>query len=494
MKALIDWIETLEITQGPAAGEPFVLLPWQKRWLMGSFRPSVTESALTIGRGGGKSTLCGAVGAAAVAGPLVRPREDCIVVAASFAGARVIYEAAVAFIRPTRAEFKWQDSANSASLERRDNGARLLCIASDPKNAHGKAPQLVLCDEGAQWKHPSGERMIAAQRTSLGKTAGGKLLAIGTRPDSETHWFSRMLDGGADYCQIHAASPTDPPFQQRTMMKANPSLRAMPELLEATRREADKAKRDDSLLASYLALRLNLGTADTVIQVLIDAEAWAAAEGDADRKGPVVFGIDLGGTAAQSAVAGFWPETGRLEAVAAFPAEPTLTVRGVKDAVGDLYVRCARRGELVTLGGHTVPVGQLLAEAMTRFGRPSLIAADRWRDGELLDAMNTVGLRCPIDWRGQGFKDGAADVRLFRRHVMNRKVTPLPQLIMRAAMGEARTVTDKSANTKLAKSTEGGRRQSARDDVAAAAILAVSLGARQPPPRVGTGAAFAIAR
>ena len=59
-----------------------------------------------------------------------------------------------------------------------------------------------------------------------------------------------------------------------------------------------------------------------------------------------------------------------------------------------------------------------------------------------------------------------------------------PSLLLRSAMAEARTVSDPAGNAKLAKHNQGGRRVRARDDVAAAAILAVADGARnRAPPR-----------
>ena len=38
--------------------------------------------------------------------------------------------------------------------------------------------------------------------------------------------------------------------------------------------------------------------------------------------GPAVWGVDLGTSAAQSAVACFWPESGALAVLAAFPEIP----------------------------------------------------------------------------------------------------------------------------------------------------------------------------
>ncbi|MCY3608986.1 MAG: terminase large subunit [Acidimicrobiaceae bacterium] len=484
MNELLQYVEGLTLTQGPRAGQRFELLGWERRFLRGAFAAGVGEAALTVGRGGGKSTLTAAIGAAAVDGPLAMPRAEAIVAASSFAQARIVFGHALAFLGgEDRRRYRIADSPQAARIEDRETGSALRCIGSDPRRAHGLAPVLVIADEGAQWSPGLGERLIAALRTSMGKIDGGRLLAIGTRPESASHWFARMLDGGADYCQIHAARPGDPPFQRRTWERANPSLRHMPELLEATRREAERARRDESLLASFLALRLNLGTSDTPTNLLLEAGTWASIEGTAEASGPCCWGVDLGGSAAQSAIAAYWPDTGLLRCLAAFPAEPDLRQRGIRDAVDSLYLDCARRGELIVLGSRTVPVGQLIAEARERFGRPVMVAADRWREAELRDALDEARLRVPFMARGQGYRDGGEDVREFRRGCLDGSVTPEPSLLLRAAMAEARVLTDPAGNSKLAKATEGGRRRNARDDAAAAAIIAVSLGRRHPPPK-----------
>ena len=221
--------------------------------------------------------------------------------------------------------------------------------------------------------------------------------------------------------------------------------------------------------------------------MLIDAGTWETIEGDRERAGAATWGCDLGTSAAMSAIAAYWPEAGRLESVAAFPHEPSLAERGLRDGVGGLYQRCSERGELIVSGQRAVALGGLLAEALDRFGRPARIVADRWREAELRDALDAAGVPpAALEIRGQGFKDGAEDVRGFRRAVLEGRVTPGPSLLLRYAMSDARVTTDPAGNSKLAKSSEGGRRARARDDAAAAAILAVAAGTRQgakPPVR-----------
>ena len=263
-------------------------------------------------------------------------------------------------------------------------------------------------------------------------------MMIGTRPSDESHPFAIALRD-ADYCQTHAAGPDDPPFQVRTWRKANPSLSHMPDLLKAIRREAKAAKRDGSLLQQFRSLRLNQGVSDVSVNVLIEAETWKAIEGVASPEGAPIWGIDLGTSAAQSAIAAFWPTSGRLACIAAFPSEPSLAERGLRDGIGGAYVDMHRRGELLQCGGAAVDIAELVRAAMQRFGCPSVVVADRWRDAELRDSLQAAGVPMTgLELRGQGFRDGAEDVRSFRRACAEGKVTPVPSLLLRSAMREAR--------------------------------------------------------
>ena len=484
------YLETLTVTQGRRAGEGLTLLPWQRKFVAGAFAPGVGTAALSVARGNGKSTLVAGIAAAALAGPLAVPRGETVIVASSFAQACIAFDHVCHFMGAAlrdRKRYRFWSTGQLAKIEDKETGASVRALGSDPKRAHGLAPVLILCDEPAQWPSSSGDRMLSALRTSLGKQPNARLIALGTRPASHEHWFAKMLAGTADFAQAHAAAEDDPPFQRRTWAKANPSLDFMPDLEAAIRTEAGHAKSDPSVLHEFRALRLNGGTSEVAEAVLIEAGTWSKIEGDADRAGPLVWGCDLGTSAAMSAIAAYWPDTGRLETVAAFPVEPPLAERGLRDGVGGLYVETLARGELIQTGQRAVDLDGLLIEALTRFGRPKMIAADRWREAELRDALDKAGVPpAALEIRGMGWRDGAEDVRGFRRAVLEGKVTPKPTKLLRYALAEARVLMDPAGNAKLAKRAEGGRRSTARDDAAAAAILAVAAGARRataPPPR-----------
>ena len=131
-------------------------------------------------------------------------------------------------------------------------------------------------------------------------------------------------------------------------------------------------------------------------------------------------------------------------------------------------------------------VRELLTEALERWGTPAGVVADRFKKAELIGHLNALDLDVDLVIRGMGFKDGAEDVRGFQLAALDGHLTPVKSLLLRASMSEARLVGDVAGNWKLAKGSEGGRRSRAKDDVVAAAILAVAVGRREAD--VSTGA------
>ncbi len=374
-----------------------------------------------------------------------------------------------------RSRWRTADSQNAGFIEDRATGSRVRCIASDPRRAHGLAPCLILADEPAQWPESTADRMYAALVTSLGKIPGSRMFALGTRPATPGHFFARLLDGGADYAQLHTAPDGAPITEPETWRAANPSLSIMPALEAAIRAEAEDAARDPSLLPQFEALRLNRGTPDTAESLLADAATWTAAEGEAERAGAHVMGVDMGGSVSWSAAAAYWPDSGRLEALAVTGDSPALDEKATRDGVDPaLYRGLHRSGELVTAPGRVPPASALFGEAIDRWGVPALIVCDRWRLGEVADALAGARLAVPVETRGQGWKDGGEDVRRFRRALLRGRVTPARSGLLTHAISETRTAADPAGNEKLTK-RRGVR---SREDAAVAAVMAVAAGER----------------
>ena len=313
--------------------------------------------------------------------------------------------------------------------------------------------------------------------------SANRAIWLGTRPSAADHPFQRALEGhGVGFSLCYAAPKDAPPFRRSTWKRANPGLDHLPDLEAVIRQEAADAKRDESAMQSFRALRLNQGVADTVMSVLVEVGTWRRAEAlpaAESRASDYVLGIDAGQNAAMSAAAAYFRDF-TLEAVACFPELPSLAERGLADGVGDLYQRMAERGELFQAGRRVSDLRALLREALERWGRPVAIACDRWRLAELKQHLEAV--RFPLTElfeRGQGFRDGGQDVRDFRAAVLGDHVRPSRSLLLKAAMSEARVTGDPAGNWKLAKHVQGGRRANARDDACAAAVVAVSAGYRR---------------
>ena len=485
---IIAYLETLTVTQGQGVGGPFPVLPWQRKFINGAFRPTVETGALSVPRGDGKTALLAGIGAAAIAGPLAVERGEVVLVASSFEQALIAFRHSRAFLDPIihggKRGQRWviRESQNAAVLVNPANGASLTVRGSDPKRLHGLAPVLVLADEPAQWPPNVANAMLAALETSLGKQPNARMIALGTQSADSGHWFQSWLAGDCDFALLYAAGSEDDPLAESTWRKANPSYRHFPNLRKAIRQGADRAARNDAAMASFKALRLNMGTSDTLRSELLTAEQWRACESDdlPPRSGPLVYGIDLGSGAAMSAVAAYWPLTGRLEVLAAFPEIPDLYQRGQADAVGELYCQMQQRGELVTCGPRVTDVTELLQIAVDRFGYPAALVADRWRESELRQALDRARMpQAALIVRGQGFKDGGEDVRDFRKAAIDGRVQTPESLLMRSAMGGAVTISDPAGNSKLAKAKDTPeRRDGHKDDAVAATILAVAVGFR----------------
>ena len=483
------YIRSLSIGQGAHAGEPFKLLEWQRRFIRGAFSPDVQTAALSIARANGKSVLVAAIGAGAVDidGPLVEPMAETVIVASSFNQGQVIFRHLKHFLNPTlsahKSRFRVSDSLNAASIYDRKTGALVRVMGNNAKTLHGLQPKMLLLDELAQWEAGALDASLAALSTSLGKIPESRMIALGTRAASELHPFEKMLTGGADYSQVHAALDSDNPFHVRTWRKANPSLNHMPDLRAVIDKEAKRARRDVSLLPAFEALRLNKGVSDIAQSVLIEAATWRRAESSEPHgiDGNYVLGIDLGQNAAMSAASAYSPASGALDAFAVFPQIPSLAERALRDGVGNQYVQMHERGELVIAGDRVSDVKGLLAECLRRWGKPAAIVCDRWREAELRQELTKA--RFPrgaaIVIRAMGFFHGGEDVRDFRKAILDGHVRAPVSLLLRSALNEARVVTDAAGNSKLAKSGEGGRRKVARDDAAAAAILAIAEGQRR---------------
>lgn len=494
----IRFMESLLIPEGPKAGEPLKLAPFQKRFIKGALDPEVNTAVLSIGRGNAKTALSSGLALGALLGQWdAQPRREIIIAARTADQGKIAWQFAVGFMRSlpdeTQVAMKVRRSPRLEIEYTDHHGDHLLkVIASDGKSALGGSPNLVLMDERGHWPEGKGDDLEHALLSGLGKR-GGKALIISTSAPNDAHPFSVWLDEEQPgvYRQEHRAAPGLPADDIDSLRAANPGAEhGIGSSLEWLQMQARRAiKRGGSTLTSFRLYNRNERVSGEARDVLLTVDEWQACEVAElpPRNGPCVIGIDLGGSASMSAVAFYWPESGRLEALGTFPASPSLSDRGAADGVGGRYAEMAERGELNTLGDKTVPVAAWLSKIMQLVEGENVVAltADRYKQAELSEAMERAGIRSPVVWRGQGFRDGGEDCERFRRAAYDGRVRSRPSLLLRSAFADAVCLRDPANNLKLAKARSTGR-----IDAVAATVLAVAEGARRTArPAVKTRAA-----
>ncbi|TCP39805.1 phage terminase large subunit-like protein [Rhodovulum marinum] len=476
----------LAIPEGPNAGKPVQLAPFQRQFIEGALAPDVTAAILSIGRGNGKSAITAGLALGGLVGIWDRqPRREIIAAARTRDQGRIIWDFVAGFAASLPLEIQRRliyRRAPRLEIEfAGDGGGHVLrVIAADGKSALGGAPTMAILDERGHWALDRGDELEHALLSGLGKR-GGRAFLISTSASDDTHPFSKWIDEPlpGSYVQEHRPAPGLPADDRDSLIIANPGAEhGIGSSLDWLEEQARRAiARGGSALTTFRLYNRNERVSGETRDLLLTVDEWLACEAEdlPPREGEVVIGIDLGDSASMTAAAFYWPATGRLEAVGAFPSMPSLLDRGQADGVARRYVEMEERGELFTMGDKTVPVAPWLVEVMRRVvDQPvAAVVADRFRQAQLGEALTRAGIRAPMLWRGMGFRDGNEDAERFRRACFDGQVKALPSLLLRSAFADAVCLRDPANNIKIAKARSKGR-----IDAASATVLAVAEGAR----------------
>lgn len=482
----IRFLESLKIPEGPKAGQPVKLAPFQKKFVRGALKNGVNVAVLSIGRGNAKTALSAGIALGEVMGKWDdQPSREIIIAARTRDQGRIAFDFCIGFMRSLDEDEQKQFTVRrSPKLEieyRDETGSHYIrVIAADGQSALGTAPTLVLMDERGHWQADQGDALEHALMSGLGKR-GGRALIISTSAPDDAHPFSVWLDEEQEgvYRQEHRPPPGLPADDLDSLKEANPGAQCgIGSSLEWLQGQARRAiKRGGSTLTSFRLYNRNERVSGETRDVLLTVDEWMACEASEppERQGQVIIGIDLGGSASMTAAAFYWPESGRLECLGTFPSNPSLLDRGQNDGVKGRYVEMQDRKELNTLGDQTVPIAPWLRQVVAHVDGETVatLVADRYKQAELGEAIDKAGIRAPVRWRGMGYKDGSEDCDRFRRAAYDGNVITSPSLLLRSAFADAVTLRDESNNMKLAKARSTGR-----IDAAAATVLAVAEGAR----------------
>ena len=324
-----------------------------------------------------------------------------------------------------------------------------------------------------------GELMHDEIQTAQGKPGSSlRVVYIGTLAPSRAGWWHDLIRAGSTGSTHVSALQGNPDKwdQWPEIRRVNPLTAISAAFRRKLIEERDAARRDSRLRARFLSYRLNVPTGDES-QMLVTVSDWQRVEARPvpERVGRPIVGVDLVGGRAWSAAVAVW-RNGRIEAVAVAPGVPEIDAQERRDRVPrGTYGALVDSGALAVAAGKRVPPMSALVERVLPW-RPELAVCDRFRLGELQDA--TAG-RVRVVPRVARWSSAAEDIRALRRLALDGPLAVVPEFraLLRASLSAATVKTDDQGSVRLVKR---GTNNTARDDVAAALVLAAGAVSRVP--------------
>ena len=459
-------------------------LPYQRRFLAAVVDPRWRTVAASWPRAGGKTTCAGYLVARALTpgDPLFVPGGEIVLFAGSIEQCRLTYRQALGFLEGRLSDYRTVDSATRVAITHKDSRTRLKAVGSNPKTSLGLVGvPLAIIDEPAALHTIGGQALWDSVRTAQGKV-GSPLKAILTgtlAPAVEGSWWHRLVEAGTtgSTCVQLLQGRPDRWDHWREIVRVNPLARDHAELADVLREERDAARADGRLKASFLSMRLNLPSADESTTLLtVDDWERMAARPVPERRGRPIVAYDLGGGRSWSAAVAVW-RTGRIEALAVAPGIPNLETQERRDRVATgTYRWLAQTGALTVAEGLRVqPPAALNNAARAAWGMPAVVLADRFRVAELQDCVTG----CEVVARRTRWSESSADIRALRKAAADGPlgVAEGSRALMAASLAVAMVKSDDAGSVRLVKRASDN---SARDDVAAALVLAAGALSRAP--------------
>ncbi len=463
----------LKHSKGQTAGQPFLLLPWQKYVLgeiFGRLKPDGTrqhrQAYIEIPKKNGKSTLLAGIALYM----LVADGEagaEVYGAASDREQAGIIYREAASMVRSSPALSKVLEVLDSRkTIVHRGSNSFYRVLSADAFRAEGLNISCLLFDELHAQR---GDRRLwdalryggAARRQPL-------VLSITTAGEAnKTHlWYDqhdyaeRCLSDPAGFdpsffgC-IYAADREDDWKSPKVWHKANPSLgETISE--ESFAADCKEAENSATKLNAFLRYRLNIPTTSDIRWIRPDQWAACGVELEPLEGRPFWAGLDLASTWDTSAFVAVFPdESGRYDVVPMFWCpEANAAERERTDRVP--YTQWARDGFLRLTDGKSTDYATIKRDIMEFCGRfqPKQIAIDRWNATMLAQELVAEGL--PVQMFGQGFASMSAPAKRLEALTIDGKLRHAGHPVLGWQAGNVAVQSDSAGNIKpsKAKSTE----------------------------------------
>jgi len=288
---VVQFIAGLTVPSGFGQGKPFVLRPWQVKFVRDIYEPTVSakdmsrvvrRAVLSIARKNGKTALIAALALCHLVGPESIMNGEVYSAANSRDQAGQIFKVAAQMVRldpELSSLLRVVDSTKTIACYR--NGSFYRAISADAGIQHGLNPSFAVYDELAQAKNRD---LYDVLDTSMGAREEPLFAIISTQSNDPEHILSQLIDDGMSsedpttVCHLYAVpDEVENIFDPSVWKLANPALgdfRSLPDM-EAI---ANKAKRIPSEENKFRNLYLNQRVSPN--SSLISKREWMACVGD----------------------------------------------------------------------------------------------------------------------------------------------------------------------------------------------------------------------
>ncbi len=464
----IKWIEEhCRIPEGRDVGKRLRLRVWQKREIRKIYdNPVGTRTAiLSFARKNAKTTLAAFLLILHLCGPESEINSQLLSTAQSRDQAAVIFELAAKIVRMSpdlHQAIGIRDS--SKQLYCADRGTEYKALSAEAKTAFGKSPVFVVHDELGQVVGPR-SLLFESVETAAGAHDNPLSIIISTQAPTDADLLSVIIDDAlAEHdphvvVSLYTAPVDDPPFQVKTLKKANP---AYGDFLNAdeVKKQAGEAKRMPSREAAYRNLILNqrINTTSPFIAPAVWKACGKTPAEEAFINGKVGIGLDLSARHDLTALVycAEYKDEYHVRSEFFVPLD-NLVERGMRDRVP--YDLWHSQGLITATPGASVdyePVALRLCELCDDYDVIS-INFDRWRIDVLKRELERLGSELPLAPFGQGYKDMAPAMDAAESVILNGCMRHGNNPVLSMCAANSVVDIDPAGNRKLNKAKSTGR-------------------------------------
>lgn len=457
--------------EGPLAGEPFVLEPWQRKivrevfgWKLADGRRRYRKLYCELPRGNGKSTWSAGLALLLLAVDGERSAKV-YSAAADKMQAGIVFETAEKMVEASPFLKKRIKSYRNKTMEYKETGSKYIVLSSDAYTKHGLNPHGIVFDE--LHAQPNRE-LYDVLNTAMGKRRQPLMIMITTAGYDrnsicwEQHEYARQVAAGivddpTFYPAVWAADESDDWTSPATWQKANPNY-GVSVREEFLRQECIAALASPSYQNTFRRLYLNQWTQQE--SRFLDMRQWdACAAPLPDLRGRVCYGgLDLATTTDIAALMLVFPPLEEGEPFWWLPRfwipADNMIERVRRDKVQ--YDAWVRDGHVVATEGNVIDYG-VIERDIKQLGELyniKEVAFDRWGATQISQNLAAAGIE--MVQMGQGFASMSAPTKELERLVLARQLGHGGHPVLRWMADNVAVVQDPAGNVKpsKAKSTQ----------------------------------------